>query len=247
MAVQSNGKIVLAGRAYDGTRDYAALARYTSDGKLDAEFGPAPSVSIGDVSLSEGNTGTTAFNFTVTLSSVSGVPVTVQYATTNGTATAGSDYTATTTGSTVTIPAGQLSATITVSVIGDTVKEANETFYVNLSSPVGATIADGQGVGTIINDDGKTRTSTVMSAADAVTAPTASDLALATPTSAFVSVAPVTSTTVQPAVETSPATASAAVTTVRRTATDRSVAELADLDLALDTALTPVLDELIVA
>ncbi len=162
VAIQNDGKIVAAGYAYDG-RNVIALARYLPNGDLDPDFGPMPSVSIGDVSLSEGNTGTTtAFNFTVTLSSVSGADVTVQYATTNGTATAPSDYLGTS--GTLTIPAGALSATITVPVIGDTVKEANETFSVNLSSPVGATIADGQGLGTIVNDDVKTKTSSVASA-----------------------------------------------------------------------------------
>jgi subtilisin-like proprotein convertase family protein len=124
---------------------------------------PVPSLSIADVSKSEGNAGTTAFNFTVSLSSASGVPVSVQYSTEiYGSATAGSDYTAT--GGTLTIPVGQLSATITVSVIGDTAKEANETFPVILSNPLGATIADGEGLGTIVNDDGKTKTSSVASA-----------------------------------------------------------------------------------
>lgn len=60
--------------------------------------------------------------------------------------------------------AGTLSAIITVPVNGDTAKEANETFYVNLSSPVGATIADGQGLGTIVNDDGKPKNAAVAEA-----------------------------------------------------------------------------------
>jgi subtilisin-like proprotein convertase family protein len=123
---------------------------------------PVPSLSIGDVSKSEGNSGTTAFSFTVTLSSASATSVTVQYATANGTATAGSDYTAA--AGTLTIPAGTLSATITVPVIGDTLKETNETFSVNLSVPAGATIADGQGLGTIVNDDGKPKSAAVAAA-----------------------------------------------------------------------------------
>jgi methyl coenzyme M reductase subunit C len=112
---------------------------------------PTPSLSINDVSLTEGNAGTTNFTFTVSLSQASGQPVLVQYATADGTATAGSDYTATS--GTLTIPAGQTSGTIVVSVNGDTDVEPNETFFVNLSNPSGATIADNQGQGTILSDE----------------------------------------------------------------------------------------------
>jgi len=77
--------------------------------------------------------------------------VTVNYATADGTATAGSDYTAKS--GSVTFTAGATSRTITVSILGDRTPEPNETFFVNLSSPVNTTIANGQGVGTILNDD----------------------------------------------------------------------------------------------
>ena len=92
-----------------------------------------PRISIGDVSKKEGNSGLTAFAFTVSLSAAYDVPVTVAYATANGTATAGSDYRAAT--GTLTIPAGQTSGTITVQVIGDRLAEPNETFVVNLEQP----------------------------------------------------------------------------------------------------------------
>jgi hypothetical protein len=99
----------------------------------------------------EGNTGTALAVFTVTLSAPSAQPVTVQYATANGTATAGSDYQA---GSgTLTIRAGQTTGTITVPVNGDRLGEPDETFFVNLSGATNATIADGQGVGTIADDE----------------------------------------------------------------------------------------------
>ena len=110
-----------------------------------------PTLSINDVSVTEGNSGTTAATFTVTLSAASTSPVTVTYATANGTATAGSDYTAT--GGTVTFPAGSTTQTLTVTVNGDTTVEPNETFFVNLSGAAGATIAEAQGIGTITNDD----------------------------------------------------------------------------------------------
>ena len=112
---------------------------------------PPPSITITDVSVTEGNTGTVNAVFTVTLSAASSQTVTVTYATANGTATAGSDYTATS--GTLTIPAGSTTGTITVAVGGDTLAEGNETFFVNLGNPTNSTIADGQGQGTIINDD----------------------------------------------------------------------------------------------
>jgi len=110
-----------------------------------------PSISINDVSVAEGNTGTTNAVFTVTLSPASGQTVTLNYSTANGSATAGSDYVATS--GTLTFNPGDTTKTITVLVNGDTVVEANEDFFVNLSNVVNATIADGQGLGTIINDD----------------------------------------------------------------------------------------------
>ncbi len=112
---------------------------------------PPPSMTISDVTVTEGNTGTRSASFTVTLSAASNQPVTVAYSTANGTATAGSDYQART--GTLTIPAGQTTGTITILVTGDRLAEANETFVVNLSSPTNATIADGQGVGTIADDE----------------------------------------------------------------------------------------------
>ena len=79
--------------------------------------------------------------------------MTVEFATANGTAVAPGDYTART-GHARTFTAGQLTRTITVAVNGDTIDEVNETYFVNLSNPTNATIADSQGVGTIIDDDG---------------------------------------------------------------------------------------------
>jgi len=110
-----------------------------------------PKITISDVSLTEGNTGLNPFNFVVGLSNSSATPVTVNLTTANGTAFAGSDYTSTS--GIITFAAGQTLRTVSVNVVGDTVVEASETFSVNLTSPVGATISDSQGVGTIINDD----------------------------------------------------------------------------------------------
>ena len=90
--------------------------------------------------------------FTVTLSSIPEVDVTVHYETADiWVADAGSDYTSTS--GDVTIPAGQTSATLAVAVLGDRLVEGNEEFAVNLSAPTNATIADGRGIGTILDDE----------------------------------------------------------------------------------------------
>ena len=112
---------------------------------------PVPTLSIDNVSVTEGNAGTTTATFTVSLSAASGQTVSVTAATTNATATAGSDYTAGTWG--LTFAPGVTTRPVSVTVIGDRVYEADETFVVNLSGAVNATIADAQGVGTILNDD----------------------------------------------------------------------------------------------
>ncbi|WP_181883661.1 putative Ig domain-containing protein [Sphingorhabdus pulchriflava] len=112
---------------------------------------PLPSLSINDVSVTEGNAGTVNAVFTVNLSAASGQTVAVNYATANGTATQPADYT--NTSGTLTFTPGQTSRTITVPVIGETVPEANETYFVNLSGATNAIIADNQGLGTINNDD----------------------------------------------------------------------------------------------
>ncbi len=123
-------------------------------------------LSIDDVAKAEGAAGSTAsFTFTVSLSKAMAgeSPVTVNYATASGTATAGSDYTAA--GGQLTFsPGGPLTQTVTVAVIGDAQREANETFVVNLSGAVGAEIVDGQGLGTIQNDDGRPPKQSVSSA-----------------------------------------------------------------------------------
>ena len=92
----------------------------------------------------------------MTLSPASAGAVTVNYATANGSALAGSDYTAVPL-MPLTFSAGQTSKTVVVNVTGDITSELNETFVVNLSGAVGATIFDGQGLGTILNDDAPSR------------------------------------------------------------------------------------------
>jgi len=109
------------------------------------------SVSIGDVTVSEGNTGSVNAYFPVSLSGPSTQTVTVTFSTANGTAIAGSDYVATS--GTLTFNPGETTKMITVVVNGDTLNEANETFFVKLGNPVNTAIADGLGIGTISDDD----------------------------------------------------------------------------------------------
>jgi hypothetical protein len=114
------------------------------------EVSAPPTLSINDVGVIEGDAGTTSAVFTVSLSFPTAQTVTVQYATADGTATAGADYAATS--GTLTIPP-DASGILAVAVLGDLLDEDAETFTVNLSNPVNATIGDGQGVGTITDND----------------------------------------------------------------------------------------------
>ncbi|MEM7181849.1 MAG: Calx-beta domain-containing protein [Spirochaetota bacterium] len=129
----------------------ATISTATGTGTITDEDAE-PSLSINDVTLSEGNSGTKTFDFTVTLSAVSSKTITVNYATANNTATSGSDYTAiASTG--LTFNPGDMSKTLSVTVSGDEVDEGSESFYVNLSGASNASIADSQGLATITNDD----------------------------------------------------------------------------------------------
>ncbi|MCZ8223651.1 MAG: right-handed parallel beta-helix repeat-containing protein, partial [Microcystis sp. LE19-84.1B] len=111
-----------------------------------------PFLTISNPTIVENNSGTNNLIFKVTLSTTSTQTITVNYATANNTATAGSDYTATT--GTLTFTPGQISQDIIISVNGDTAIEPDETFLINLSNPSNALITDNQGLGTITNDDG---------------------------------------------------------------------------------------------
>ncbi len=135
----------------------SSLAGITvTGGRLDVDklLGPVvtlPGLSINDVTLTEGNSGSTFANFTVNLSAPSTSSVTVNYATSNGSASASSDYGAAS--GTLTFSPGETSKPISVEIFGDTTVEGNETFNVTLSGATNATISDGSGLGTINNDD----------------------------------------------------------------------------------------------
>ena len=120
----------------------------------------AGSVSINDVSITEGNNGTQTLTFTVTRSGGT-TAFNVTYATADGTATtADGDYAANS--NTLQFAANENTKTVSIVINGDTKAEGNETFTVNLSNATnGATIGDGQGLGTISNDDSGTIVSSV--------------------------------------------------------------------------------------
>ena len=126
---------------------------------------PLPELSIGDASVDEGDSGVTTLDFTVTLDPAATETVTVDWATSDGTATAGTDYTAG--NGTLTFNDGDFSKTVSVSVAGDDVDEPNETFEVTLTNPSGATLGDDTGTGTITDDDA-TPTVTLALAPDSI-------------------------------------------------------------------------------
>nr|WP_290668762.1 Calx-beta domain-containing protein [Ardenticatena sp.] len=111
-----------------------------------------PALAIADQSLLEGNTGTTPMVFAVTLSPSSASTVTVEYATSDGTATSSEDYIAIS-GQVVFAP-GETLKPITVTMNGDVVDEGvSETFLVQLRAPVNASLVDSEATGTIEDDD----------------------------------------------------------------------------------------------
>ena len=112
---------------------------------------PHVSVSIGNVTVSEGNVGTTNAELQVTLSSASALTVAVNYGTAGGTATSGVDYVSTS--GQLVFPPGTTSLVMVVPVLGDANYEPAETFGVSLSNPINATISTGLGTATITDDD----------------------------------------------------------------------------------------------
>ena len=110
-----------------------------------------PRASAADATIAEGDSGTATVDVPVTLDNPSSSTVTIAFETQDGTATAGSDYSATS--GTLTFSAGEQSKVVSVPVSGDTVLEPDETFTVKLSSPSGASIADDTGTVTISNDE----------------------------------------------------------------------------------------------
>jgi hypothetical protein len=136
------------------TADYSGAVNFlTSTGTISGGqvIKPLPTLSIEDVSTTEGQAGTKVLNFTVTLSAGSNLTVTSNFATSNGTAIVGSDYVATS--GTLTFNPGELTKTIPVTINGDIDFEPDETFTVTLTAPTNATLNKASGTGTIQNDD----------------------------------------------------------------------------------------------
>jgi len=142
--------------ALDSAHRYAAVVA-AADGSLWGP-GPLPVVTIAPAAVVEGRSGFRPLTFTITLSAPSTRPVGVRWATSAGSATAGSDYRSAS--GTVVFQPGQRSARIAVRVIGDRRAEGNETFFVTLSLPERATIggSGGRATGTILDDDRVVRT-----------------------------------------------------------------------------------------
>jgi CSLREA domain-containing protein len=110
-----------------------------------------PALTIADASLTEGNSGTTAMSFVVSLANATGAPVSVDFATAPGSATAPTDFIAS--NGTLEFVGGTTTRTIAVQIVGDSVVEPDESFTVALANASGAVIADGSATGTIRNDD----------------------------------------------------------------------------------------------
>src|SRR5215216_6081125 len=114
----------------------------------------SPSISVRDAVVVEGNSGTTQATFVVALSGPSSQSVSFSFATSNGTATAGSDYIATS--GALTFAVGEVEKPVVVLVNGDTVDEQQETFFLDISNVQNATVNSNRGNGFIVDDDGPT-------------------------------------------------------------------------------------------
>jgi len=153
VTVRGDLKIESNERFFVNVTNVSAASISNSQGVGNIQNDDSPTLSINDVTQAEGNAGTSTFTFAVTSSlpaPAGGINFTVN--TTAGTASAGSDY-VTITNASGSILAGSSSTIINVTINGDQIVEPNETFFVNLSNVTNATLADGQGLGTITNDD----------------------------------------------------------------------------------------------
>lgn len=142
--------VAMSGNSFIGGAPFDTVGSSLGQGSAYV-FSTGHTLSIADVSVAEGNSGPTQATFTITLSSANTHPVVVNYATTDGTANAGSDYVAAS--GTLTFNPGETSKILNVPINGDTLFEADETFFVDLSNPVNANLLQARATGTITNDD----------------------------------------------------------------------------------------------
>jgi len=133
----------------DGSLYY--LTRGSGGSVFRIQYLTGSNITVGDITVTEGNAGTSLATFTVNLTPATSQTVNVQYSTADGTATAGSDYVSAT-GTIIFMP-GETSQTVSITLNGDTTIEPDETFFLNLAGSANATILDNQGQGTIANDD----------------------------------------------------------------------------------------------
>ncbi|HEX2052598.1 MAG TPA: CAP domain-containing protein [Actinomycetota bacterium] len=161
--LNSNFKVIGIGRAFDSSSRYGHYWATDFGGYVDSGAVPCPggdstpelpSVSVLDVQVVEGNSTTDEtklLRFKLSLSHLTDAPVRVNYATRNGTATAGSDYVAES--GQARIAAGNRTASVAIEIVKDRHVEPNEFLFLDISGPINGVVLDGTGVGTILNDD----------------------------------------------------------------------------------------------
>ena len=166
LAVTTTGFTPTTGHTYTPITDSSQTGEFAtltglSSGPYEIKYNPAnvelialasapPTISIGNVTMRNPDSGNEPAKFTVTLSKASSTQVSVHYATTDGIARAPGDYEAAS--GTLTFAPGETHATIEVTVHGTSEPTADRTFFVELSNPTGATISQAQGAATVQND-----------------------------------------------------------------------------------------------
>lgn len=144
-------RVVVGSRCEASTNQPVGTTTCSEEHDIELRFGTSTGITVSDVTDEEGNDGLQPFVFHVTLPEAAENTVTVHYTTTGISATEGGDFASAS--GTLTFAPGDLSEDVTVGVLGDGDREDDETFHLDLDNPSGATIDDGIGVGTIVNDD----------------------------------------------------------------------------------------------
>src|SRR5262249_51688053 len=136
---------------FTGTCGAVCNLEYFCETELCLGSAATPKISVGDTRVTETDTGSVQAIFPVTLSCPTDHPVTVSYATAEGTATAGADYLPVS--GILTFQPGETSKSVSVAVLGENLGEPDETFYLDLSAPTGGDLRYARGVGTILSDE----------------------------------------------------------------------------------------------